>query len=472
LKHCLVSHTLRSAFLRPLRRLPRVRSRGLGAARLGAVVLALAGAACGGDEGASDKGAGPERPETMAAAPSVILSDAMACGAEGLEPCDVLDVGCQQALADIAACQWGGAGTASVLPPVNTLTSAELLEQLTATSAAGTQVPAALQLGFGTILEWLGLAQPSAVTTESTNELIASLYLALYNFQSQEITLIEDARTGDARVDDELLFHELVHVQQDKRYGLADLASSFVTTDNAIAFRSLVEGEAQFHQTLFDLAAFHVAVTPDTVDQSIEFLRSRQESEWLAEPSSAWTRSVVLAGYLYGQFMIRDWWYEAGPAGMVPHFADPPRESLRMLEAAFGREPTQSRIWAVPANNIFASVGQALPMPGNEQYPLAADRLGAWTIYMLAQLAGDDELARGLALGWRGDQLDLFQLADGGFAARFRVSFDTPDNATEFARLLSEKDKVQVRSSGTFVVAALSDQPVKPDWLFGPLQSP
>jgi hypothetical protein len=464
LKHCPRSPSLFSSFFGQS---GLVRSPALAAAPLCAVVFAVAGAGCSGDEGA-----GPERPETTVSDPSAILDAAMACGAEVLEPCDVLDVGCQQTLADIAACQWGGAGTTSVLPPVNRTTSAELLAQLTATSAATPQAPAALQLGFGAILQWLGLAQPSAVTTESTNQLLAGLYLALYQFQSQQITLIEDARTGDARADDELLFHELVHAQQDKRYGLADLASSFVTTDNVIAFRSLVEGEAQFHQTLFDLAAFHVPVNPDTVNQGIEFLRAQQESSWLAEPASAWTRSIVLAGYLYGQFMIRDWWYEAGPTGMVAHFADPPRESLRMLEATFGREPTQGRIWAFPSGNLFAAAGQALPVPGTEQYPLGVDRLGAWTVYMLARLSGENELAQDLALGWRGDQLDLFQLADGGFAGRFRISFDTAANASEFAGLLSQKQNVEVRSSGTFVVAALSEQAEKPDWLFGPLQSP
>jgi len=47
--------------------------------------------------------------------------------------------------------------------------------------------------------------------------------------------------------------------------------------------------------------------------------------------------------------MVPYWWFEGGPAGMVAHFADPPTQSLRMLEAAFGREPAASGIWASPA---------------------------------------------------------------------------------------------------------------------------
>jgi hypothetical protein len=446
--------------------MPRVRARALVSARLGAV-LALAAAGCSDDPARDEAGGG-----AGAAAPMAWLDEAMACGAETFEPCDVLEPGCQQALANIAACQWGGEGTAPVLPPIGTFTRADFLAQLAAASASGPQLPAPVLQAVGATLEWLGLAQPVELTSEAANERLASTFLAFYDFQSKQATLIEDARTGDPRVDDELLFHELVHAQQDARYDLASLASSFVSTDETIAFRSLVEGEAQFHQTLFDLALFDVPVELGTVDRVLEFLRTEQEESWLAQPASAWARSLVLAGYVYGEFMIRDWWLAGGPERMITHFAEPPRESLRMLEAAFGREPTSSRIWAFPANNIFAVAGQALPMPGAEQYPLGTDRLGAWTIYMLARLAGETALARELALGWRGDQLDVFQLAAGGFAGRLRVSFDSEAHAGAFAALLSAKPNVDVRSSGTFVAAALSELPDNPDWLFGPSQAP
>jgi hypothetical protein len=434
---------------------------------VGAFVFAVAAAGC------SDDPAGEGEPEAAGADPIAMLDAAMACGAQDLVACDVLDPACQQTLADIVACQWGGPGTASVLPPVNTFTSAEFLAQLTAASMAAPPVPAPVQQALAAALRWLGLAQPSAIGSQQTNELIASLYLAFYNFETKRATLIEDARTGDARVDDVLLFHELVHAQQDARYDLTTLASSAATTDNIIAFRSLVEGEAQFHQTLLDLALFDVPVNPTTVGQVIEFARTQEEAAWFEQPENAWQVSVALSGHLYGQYMVRDWWFEGGPAGMVAHFADPPTQSLRMLEAAFGREPATSGIWASPAANVFTAVGQALPMPGDETYPLAFDRLGAWTIYMLARLAGlAIDVAEDLALGWRGDQVDLFQLQAGGFAARFRVSFDTEANATEFERLLSAKENIEVRRNGTFVAAGLSEQPDKPDWLFGPLQSP
>jgi len=322
------------------------------------------------------------------------------------------------------------------------------------------------------LLEWLGLAQPSDSSAESTNQLVASLYLALYDPATKQATLIEDARSENAASNDEVLFHELVHAQQDARYDLASILAGVNSVDSLIGRRSLVEGEALFHQILFDFGALDMPLTATNLQRAMEGLRSSEEASWMADPATAWTRSLVLASYVYGQFLVRDWWLQGGPEGMVARFADPPTESLRMLEAAFAREPTTDRIWAYPAASIFAPAGQALPVPGNEQYPLAVDRLGAWTLYVLASLAGEDDVARALGTGWRGDELDLFQLQDGGFAGRLRVSVDTVDNANELARLLSAKLNVEVRTNGTFVVAALTAQPAKPDWLFGPLEAP
>ena len=104
-----------------------------------------------------------------------------------------------------------------------------------------------------------------------------------------------------------------------------------------------------------------------------------------------------------------------------------------------------------------------------------ADPASAWTRSLVATYVyGQFLVATGAGarrrLAW--DELDVFQLDAGGFAGRLRVSLDTLDNATELARLLSSKPNVEVRTNGTFLVAALSDQPVKPDWLFGPLVAP
>jgi len=64
-----------------------------------AVVLACTLLGCGG--GDDDK---PDIDE--------LIATLLDCGAYTHTPCDIFDADCQQKLATIAACQWGGPGTA------------------------------------------------------------------------------------------------------------------------------------------------------------------------------------------------------------------------------------------------------------------------------------------------------------------------------------------------------------------------
>ena len=449
-------------------------------ARVAATGCAVMALGCSSDDSEPAGGDGVD--------PMVYLEPALACGAPTFVACDVLDPGCQQALADVAACQWGGAGTAAVLPPIAAATSASLSpaevasdmavrEMMAASDAAMTATdmasdPDVSQQAFGAVFDWLGLAPPSATTTEATTELLDSLLLASYAFATKQITLEVDALAGDARIDDELLLHELVHAQQDARYDLTSFTSDIDSLDSFIAKRAVFEGEATFHQTLFSLAMFDVPVNPNNVNRALLAVRAAQEEGWLSEPATAWTSSIFVSSYIYGQFLVRDWWFEGGPDAMVRLYAGPPRETLRMLEAAFGRETSTGRIWPYPSANVFVAPGESPPMPGDERLPLGSDRLGAWTVYMLAQLAGDSGLSQRLGLGWRGDQIDAFQLADGSFAGRWRVSFDTTANASAFVQLLAGRENVQTQTNASFVSVVASELAEIPDWLFGPAAAP
>src|SRR5688572_18679983 len=101
------------------------------------------------------------------------LAEAAACGAEGHEPCDVLAADCQTRLAEIAACQWGGPGTAPVLPPVAVVTRAMVREQLAAQVGA-TDTPPAAVTAARAVLVMLGLQQPE-FDTDAAVDVAANL---------------------------------------------------------------------------------------------------------------------------------------------------------------------------------------------------------------------------------------------------------------------------------------------------------
>jgi hypothetical protein len=396
------------------------------------------------------------------------LAEAAACGAEGHEPCDVLAAECQARLAEIAACQWGGAGTAPVLPSVTVLTRAMVREQLAA-QAMATDVPPAATTAARAVLVMLEL-QPPEFDTDAAVDVAANLLLAQYEPATDQIILIEDARTGDPKVDNALLFHELIHAQQDARHDLQALFGSINSVDSLVEARALFEGEAQFHQIVLELGMYDRPIQADSYRQVLDTFRAQQDDALFADPTSAWNRSLLLAPYIYGPYSVLDTWLEGGPEAMSERYEDPSTESLRMLESALDGDATFQLLDPYPANPLFAPAGSPPPMQGEDAYPLTIDRLGAWTIYVLGRLGGAAD-PEALALGWRGDQVDIFELGSGDYAGRLRVRFDSAEHASEFERVMLDNPNADVRTADAQVVVTLMSEGETPEWLFGPLMA-
>jgi hypothetical protein len=170
--------------------------------------------------------------------------------------------------------------------------------------------------------------------------------------------------------------------------------------------------------------------------------------------------------YIYGPTWIYSTWTTDGPEGVQARFASPPSDSLEILQPAWGAWNEPYGATPFPVANVYY-VDQ-LPPEGSEVYPTVTDRLGAWSIYIAAQVYSDATVARDLALAWRGDQLDIFELDSGGAAGRWRMSFDTEAHTDAFADVLSANSNIHVRKNRTTLVAVVSREGSLPDWLFGP----
>jgi hypothetical protein len=456
---CFSAQPARSSRRRSLSRFPLLSS----GARFGLAAVMVAASACSGDDGPASAPLATNESDGVDH-----LAEAAACGAEGFEPCDVLAADCQARLAEIAACQWGGAGTAAVLPPVTLLTRAMLREQIAA-QAAATDVPPAAVTAARAVLVMLGL-QPPEFDTDAAVDVTANLLLAQYDPAADQIILIEDARTGDPIADNSILFHELVHAQQDARHDLQALFESVNSVDSLVEIRALFEGEAQFHQTILELGMYDVPIEAGAYRQVLDSFRAQQDDALFADPASAWNRSLLLAPYIYGPYSALDTLSRGGTEAMAERYADPATESLRMLEAALDAEATRQQLDPYPVNPLFAAAGSPPPMPSEEDYPVTVDRLGAWTIYVLARLGGATD-PEALALGRRGDQIDIFALESGGYAGRLRVRFDSAERASQFESVMLGNPNADVRTADEQVVVAVMSEGATPEWLFGPLMA-
>lgn len=406
-----------------------------------------------------------------------LLAVPIDCGGREHTPCDVLDPACQGRLAEIAACQWGGAGSAPVVPPIAIVTEEAARELIAALLTSDpmqvdgmTQATdaAAARAALDAVLVLFGLTRPLELTTESDIERQATASLAFYEFAGKTITIIDRGEQEDLALANVVLLHELVHAQQDAANDLIALQiANVISTDNSVAFRSLVEGEADFHARLFAYAMAHRATSPESLRASIGEDRARLDTQ-LSEDMSSLLEWQLNMPYVYGPSWVLQAWSQGGATALHDRYRYLPHDSLEILRAAWGVGDARYVVTPFPGINVFYRVGQE-PAADSEVVPLGIDRLGAWTIYVAARLHASEAQARDIALEWRGDQIDLFELDAGGAAGRWSMTFGSADAARAFADLLSTNADITTRVSGPTLVAVVSASGATPEWLFGPL---
>ena len=393
------------------------------------------------------------------------IAELEACGARQLTPCDILDASCQQRIAEIAACQWGGAGTPPLLPQVTTRSEDDYRALLAQVSAARGEA----QRSVDTSLALLGLTDPGDLTGEALIDHTAERVLAYYDFETKGIQLIARETPPDLAQADGTLLHELIHAQQDAAYDLSALqARGTPSSDGIAAAQALYEGEASFQEWLFEAMLNGVPLDAAWVDASLRQRRVENE-EQVFLGQNVFSSALQLLPYTYGSIWIGDTWLRSGRPAVQNRYEHAPGHCLPALRAAWraGGADETPKLLTYPTVNIYSS-GER-PGPDSEKIPVALDRLGAYSLYIAARLAGDAALGEGLALAWRGDQLDVYRLQAGGSAARWQARFADDASASAFAELMARNGAVSVRSSERTVVCVVSESGAPPEWLFGPL---
>jgi hypothetical protein len=175
----------------------------------------------------------------------------------------------------------------------------------------------------------------------------------------------------------------------------------------------------------------------------------------------------LIMPYIYGATWVYDTWISGGAPAVQDRYEDLPRDTLEIMRVAWQASSGNYPVTPYPGTNVFY---RGTPPPDDsEVIPLLVDRLGAFTVYVMGRILADPASARTIALGWRGDQMDFFELDAGGAAGRWRVTFDTDASASAFSELLAGNPNISTRLSSRTVVAVVSESGQTPEWLFGPL---
>lgn len=366
-------------------------------------------------------------------------------GCEGFsyQPCDIHALACIEELFDIAACARGTAP--GPLPRLSFLSEEQARLDLLARLARS---PPPQPNHFEIALTELGLTQPRAFEPETTASLLAQRWAAFYRRDLGDVVVIEHPAVPgaptplDPRSQAALVYHELIHVLQDRERGLDDFSERFQTdTDGNLRGLSVVEGEAQLQEEWLRAALSGLDVA--SIDWQTE-LRERTEAaeRSLFAESDLYSASLLRVPYAHGVQYVQSVWAQGGTKAVRDLLRVPP-DSMRQILAS---------VWGDRAE---PSAGE-LPEPAEPSFPDAQlqawSRLGAWGLYLtLGPRLERREQARELALHWHDDRLEAFSYGENETAARWSIQLAGVEAASSLAAALSGTPGLTVRQTGAAV---------------------
>jgi hypothetical protein len=393
-----------------------------------ALCMALLGCACGGAP--EDAGAVESRPGSSYADGRVPVRG---CESFDYGGCDIREPACVDNLAAIAHCL-RGSDTTLPMPELAYVSQAEAEREL---ALLFPPEPPAEVNHLEVALTQLGLTQRGALSPTAQAERYAREWAAFYSQARQVIVVIEHAARLDALNENVVLVHEMIHALQDTEHDLEAFGQRYgLGVDADLRSSSVVEGEARLHERRYFAARAGLDAAELDLQRSFDNLRDASE-RWLFEQGDLYSASQLSVPYAHGAAYVFDVWSEGGSSAVRALFDAPPSSMREVLATSWGGELSVP-LEPFPAPTEAASGLGFERSPGEAKLETSTS-MGAWGLYLLVRSKLDDaESARSLALGWRGDLLEVFSLAAGETAARWQLQLGDALAAARVAELLSD----------------------------------
>ena len=365
------------------------------------------------------------------------------------EPCAIEEPDCQHRLAELAACVWGGPGTDPVEPDVDFVSQADYREEVLERLVELRDLSAG-EDRWADAWVMLGLATNEGLDDEALADFTSEVVFGYYESDSEQIRIVlPEEPPEELAYSSAGLVHEYIHALQDDADDLDSLwEDQPMSSDAAWGLSSLVEGEAEFHQTRVLVAMFGLDLESLDLRLALRNFRLGYEAS-VFEGQEPLLESRGLINYAYGPESCYHVWEAEGRAGVRELFESPPDS----FYGAFARVRSPSSpdvepvvfVEPVIEGNVAAGVYDV-------------DSLGPWGIHLMLRGADED-----LALAWRGDQLAVFELNNGDTGVRWQFEFAEDDDASRFAAALFN---LSTYVDGTRVVLAAA--PGDYSWLLEP----
>ena len=298
--------------------------------------------------------------------------------------------------------------------PPQLISRAQLEQELKASFAA--DYPVARQRADNLTLHALGLLKPGQDVAKLQLQLLTGQIIGFYDDKKKRMAIVSSAGADPrARI---TYAHEFTHALQDHAFGLSSLDLQAVGEDDrSLARLSLVEGDATY--TMLQWALAHMS--PDE-------LRGVTQSP-VPDMSGipGWMVQQLLFPYDDGfRFVMALYARAGGFAGVDAAFRDRLPASTEQImdpQKYFANE----RPMPVTAVDPVAALGAGWQQVESTTEGAAMVRIG------LQGLGVGAGAAATAAAGWGGDRLVVASGPSGAFALAWRLEWDTPTDADQFA---------------------------------------
>ncbi len=323
--------------------------------------------------------------------------------------CPIQDGDCVEHVAQVVACNMEVEATT---PTVRFLTRAELLEETQSRREPPTDEEAKAIDDYVEGIALMGLMPTNYDVEEAVADSLANV-AGVYN--DGEIIILTDRAATDETRSYLLLVHEMVHLYQDRRWGIGEVQAQFSSTrDRALAVNALIEGHASLIASLADLELRNLAPNeaqwpPFFADWQTDALKRAQATE------TPYLDAQSLFVYPFGTDFVWQGWSVDNDLIFDRLFSDPPESVLQVLGGY-----TAWRDGLID-NGDAAFDPRALPLLPSDYELTSAGHESVWALNAMMQRKATSGLWAEELESVSSDYLSVFRFGANELAAVWRI---------------------------------------------------
>jgi hypothetical protein len=279
----------------------------------------------------------------------------------------------------------------------------------------------------------MGLLPAGTSLADLYVNLLGSQVAGYYDPATKQISVV--ARAGQVGAIEKVTFaHEFTHALQDQNFGLKGIqADAIGHGDRSIARLALIEGDASLLMTQW--LAGHLDAAGIA-----EILAGDPAAQAQLDATPAFLKDALLFPYLQGVMFVNSIWAKGGWAAVDRAFATLPDSTEQVLHAdkyAAHEQPVSVPLDAAAIAGRLGAGWTATPT-ATPADTLGEFQIGSWLRARGVTGAGGGVSGDTAAAGWGGDRYALIEGPNGAYALVILTTWDTPNDAAEFATAATE----------------------------------